>query len=300
MRTTPRHGTAILLVPWMLVAQPLPTSASSTSLAIPASDGTGSLTATVFDDGPEAKAPIVVLLPGGNGPQEIGFAWPHHAKYAQRLADAGFRAVVLDYHAPRRSLLASAQIDDISTALDTLANRYGSGRFSLIGFSMGGANALRVASTRRDVSGVVCYFSPVRIASLPSTIRQPLDHIRDLRCPVLAFQGGEDIVTDTSQYRLMLEGLRHEGVTHDSMFFPLARHGFTYAGAPTTERIRYDPAATEASIVRTISFLSRTSGMHGRPGPKRSPRRTRASVYTATGRCAVAVEGTGFTVLLAP
>lgn len=270
MRIPHRHGFLFALLLSALASHLH--AQTQVPLRIPLDSGTTALTATIHANGAETSNTLVVILPGGNGAPEIGFARPHHDRFAQRLADAGWRTVVLDYHAPGRSLLAAAQIDDISTALDTLANRYGS-RIFLIGFSMGGANALRLAGTRSDIAGVVCFFSPVRIPHLPANAKQPIDHVEGIRCPVLVFQGGEDIVTDTSQYMLLLDRLRRNGIPHDSLFFPTARHGFTYVGAPSNERIRCDTAATSASIARTITFLATPSASDRRPHREPSPHR---------------------------
>jgi dienelactone hydrolase len=163
-------------------------------------------------DGPFGAA---LLLPGGRGAAEVGKVWRHHHSFAEQLGQQGFAALVLDYQSAERSLQDPRTIADIGVAIDALKShaRIRRDRVFLIGFSMGGANALRVAGSRSDIAGLVTYFSPVSFngAAASGMSKQPIDYASRVSCPVLILQGDRDDITPVEQARTLSRVLTDHG-----------------------------------------------------------------------------------------
>ncbi len=94
--------------------------------------------------------PGVVIVPG------LGSRKDNHADMGRALSAAGMAALALDLrgHGDSGGALDGGCVDDVATALDTLAAR-GHTRLGLRGSSMGGMLALRAAAGDRRVRAVV-------------------------------------------------------------------------------------------------------------------------------------------------
>ena len=56
--------------------------------------------------------------------------------------------------------------------------------------------------------------------------RSPLNHAERMSCPVIFFQGLEDVVVPPEQTERMAEALRHKGIPVEVRQFPEEGHGF--------------------------------------------------------------------------
>lgn len=60
--------------------------------------------------------------------------------------------------------------------------------------------------------------------------RSPLLHVDKLHCPVIFFQGAEDLVVPLAQAELMYEALHKKGITTELIIYPEEQHGFRKSG----------------------------------------------------------------------
>lgn len=59
--------------------------------------------------------------------------------------------------------------------------------------------------------------------------RSPLAHINQLHCPVIFFQGAEDLVVPVGQAQEMYDALKAKGIETDLIIYPEEQHGFRKA-----------------------------------------------------------------------
>lgn len=213
-----------------------------------------------FHPDSQGSFPLVIVLPGGTTPSNIGMVYPHHKYFGERFSSRGMAVLALDYSSDRRTFFDTLQIDDILKALEYCKKKWplvDSNRIFLTGFSIGGANALRVAGSVNDISGVICYFSPCdwNVSGGGYGIKkQPLEYCKDITCPVLILQGDSDKVTSLAQSRLLHENLQSMGKTSELIIYEGAAHGFTYKGTPPGNCI-YNEAIAEDSYLKVESFI---------------------------------------------
>ncbi|OIP53704.1 MAG: hypothetical protein AUK31_01190 [Fibrobacteres bacterium CG2_30_45_31] len=205
--------------------------------------------------------PAVLILPGGNGAKLTGVVYPHHVDFGWKLVEQGFVAMVLNYRDTSRFFMDERWVTDIEAALDTLESQKSvdTSRIFLVGFSMGGTNALRVAARRHEVSGLVCYFSPVLFPPKPGIRRshsfsQPLDLVDSLRCPLLILQGDADPITEPHQSELFEVRTRERGIPVTRILFPGGKHGFTYRGV-SGGRVEFNQALTDSAFHEVLRFI---------------------------------------------
>jgi predicted alpha/beta-fold hydrolase len=96
----------------------------------------------------DTPAPLVILLHGWLGNADS----PYSRRAASALHRAGFRIARLllrdhgDTAALNPEMFHSARIDEVVDACNALSRRYGNGRTGVLGFSLGGNFAVRVAA----------------------------------------------------------------------------------------------------------------------------------------------------------
>ena len=56
--------------------------------------------------------------------------------------------------------------------------------------------------------------------------RSPIEHVENLHCPVIFFQGAEDLVVPAQQAELMYDALREKGIKSELIIYPEEQHGF--------------------------------------------------------------------------
>jgi carboxymethylenebutenolidase len=208
-------------------------------------------------DGPFAAA---LLLPGGRGAAEVGRGWRHHVAFAHDLVEHGLAAMLLDYHGGQRTLLDPRTVADLGVAVDALKTqaKIRGDRIFLLGFSMGGANALRVAGARRDIAGLITFFAPIDLShsGAPGT-RQPIHDASTVACPVLILQGDRDTITPVEQAQALARTLEEHGTPVRLLVFPGAGHGFTYLGAPAGPCCSYDADVAARALVAVVEFMQK-------------------------------------------
>jgi predicted alpha/beta-fold hydrolase len=127
--------------------------ASATPIDVPCSDGV-QLRAVVNAHCP--GAPLIVLIHGWLGDADS----PYLRRTAHALTRAGFNVarLLLRDHGDSAHLnvemFNAARIEEVVDAVSWLTDHYGPGRTGIIGFSLGGNFALRVASHHRTPGGL--------------------------------------------------------------------------------------------------------------------------------------------------
>ena len=189
--------------------------------------------------------PLVVVLHDKYG------RLPWLEPYAAALADrGGFRVLVPDFYggfattdgADASALMAGLGDDDARDILDAAiesALDEGSRRVGLVGFSMGGAIALRSAQ-RGDADAVVAYYATLDGAD-PGIVP----------CPVLLHLAEDDTYPPGGEPEVFVPRLRDNGTPVTSHRYTGTGHSF--ANATLTEKV--DGRAAALAFARTVVFM---------------------------------------------
>jgi len=188
----------------------------------------------IAGDGPSAEA-VVLLLHGGSADSfsPVRFSDPSVLRmipFGRSVIRAGQGRIVLAklrYSVRGWNGKRESPLQDARWALDQIAERFGELPVGLIGHSMGGRVALRVADhgagTTKVVSSVVAlapWLPPGE--SLPS-----MGHKR-----LLLAHGTADRITDPSQTFALAENLAADGVDVELVRFPGAGHSMLLPARP--------------------------------------------------------------------
>lgn len=212
---------------------------------------------------PKGKGPFpaVIALPGGPRVKKMGKVGPHDKYFGWQMAERGIASLILDYSNPDRTFLDPLRIQDIGAAVDFLKNQNSiqQQNIFLVGFSMGGANALRLAGSRDDIAGLVCYFTPndwrIRKKRTPRKIdKQPIDYCANISCPVLILHGDKDIVTEIRQGQHLYKTMKSLDKDVKIIIYKGAGHGFTYRGI-RSKRLAYNVEICIRSFNEVNKFI---------------------------------------------
>jgi carboxymethylenebutenolidase len=193
-------------------------------LVLTAEDGTMFAAHQATPATPNGSA--VVLLPDARG------AHPYYESLAQRLAEAGFATVVVDYYGRTAGLSARDDsfdfidhwrraestdvVKDVRAAIDWLAEHHPGPVFS-VGFCWGGGQSWRLSGAGVELAGSIGFYG------LPNLVDDVLD---DLSAPLLLVLAGDDAATTTEQFTEFTERLDAAGKPHEVAFYPGTPHSF--------------------------------------------------------------------------
>lgn len=202
--------------------------------------------APIFHPRTPGPSPAILLLPPAR--YEIS----DENAIARDLAAQGYVAQVVDYGdlQPARLFRDAVGMDNlkrlVSESLAALRSQSGvdPNRIGVIGYSFGGFFATWLAS-RPESAGVkagVIYYGIYKVPDL----------IKDLRTPVLVFQGETDAMREFVSNALEMKLIAIDHKKHfDLVFYPNARHGFD-----RRPRSRHGGAIAADSWARTIAFMN--------------------------------------------
>lgn len=172
----------------------------------------------VHPDGIDGAVPLAVLLNGASTSKEETLLW------SEGFLAAGVAVLALDWPGSGESALTlapTADCDDLFDGIVALAERdpdVDAGRIGLIGFSLGGAVAVRIAAADRRVAAVVAVTPPYdprpwlrhaqplllrHLTALAGGVHQSrrlaaefavAGAVARTRCPVLVIGAGRDLV----------------------------------------------------------------------------------------------------------
>jgi carboxymethylenebutenolidase len=207
--------------------------AAAELLEIESPDGTHFSAA--FAGTSEVRGPGVVIYPDVRG------LYPFYMRLAERFAEAGHHAVVIDYfgrtaglgprdddfdyveHVPQTR---SEQIQqDTMAALDEVSRRVGETRFVSVGFCFGGGESF-LATTNKNLGllGAVGFYAGLVRARWG--LVGPMDRAEDMRGPLLGLFGGADEGIPQDQIDEFSRRLADADVDHEFHVYPGAPHSF--------------------------------------------------------------------------
>jgi dienelactone hydrolase len=191
---------------------------------------------------PQGKGPVVIVVSGQAGADR-------YQPMAKQVAALGYDAVLVDgndmegsHGQALRAAVEAAQHDAHGLP----------GRVGVVGFSLGGGEALAYATRWPDLVAAVVAWYPAT-----SSIRNIQSFVRGLKVPALVFAGGMDrykncCLIETAEKlaaTASASGAPLQVVTYDS-----AQHDFVFPGR------QYDPAAASDSWQRAADQLRRYLG----------------------------------------
>lgn len=222
--------------------------------------GDGSMPALIAY--PERRpAPAVLVI------NDVFGRSPFYDHLARRLAQAGFIAITPEFffrqgalpEPTREAAMARAKqldfgklLDDLSTALDWLAERGDVSGIATIGFCLGGTQALLLAARRDDLAGTVSYYG---FPADQRTDRPPIDLAPRMRGPVLGHWGDQDSGVGMENVEKLRDALAAANVEHEFHLYPGLGHGFLKASLEDEKTPGYRQACE--SWTRTIEFYRR-------------------------------------------
>ncbi|HEX6714292.1 MAG TPA: dienelactone hydrolase family protein [Thermoleophilaceae bacterium] len=195
----------------------------------------GSRFSAAFAGTPEVRGPGVVIYPDVRG------LYPFYIQLAERFAEAGHHAVVVDFfgrtaglgprgedfdyaeHVPQTR---STQVQqDTMVAVDAVSERVGETRFVSVGFCFGGGESF-LATTNADLGleGAVGFYAGLVRARWG--LEGPMDRAGDMRGPLLGLFGGADQGIPQEQIDDFSGRLSEAGVEHEFHVYPGAPHSF--------------------------------------------------------------------------
>ncbi len=142
----------------------------------------------------------VVILPDVRG------LYPFYSELAERFAQAGYHAMVIDYfgrtaglgprdedfdYMPHVQQLKVDQVQaDAGTAAEALRERTGRPQLATVGFCLGGFQSFLAAADMPGLAAAIGFYGI--LSGSRFGVPGPLERAADVRCPVLGLFGGED------------------------------------------------------------------------------------------------------------
>jgi carboxymethylenebutenolidase len=166
---------------------------------------------------------------------------PFYTSIAERIAAAGFTALLPDYFfrsaplaertheaalARRAKLDEERSVHDLLRAVEWLRCAGYAATVGTLGFCMGGTLVLDLAALDSDLVTVAYYRFPVPQSTLVSPPPRPLDLVDRLRGPILAFWGDRDAAVGLENVHEFVRRMRETGRDFDHRLYPGVGHGF--------------------------------------------------------------------------
>lgn len=209
-------------------------------------------------ESPEARGGVVIL-------PDVRGLYPFYVELAERFAQAGYHAIVLDYfgrtaglgprdaefeYMPHVQQLKVPQVQaDVEATMAALRERTGVGAPGTVGFCLGGLQSFLAGADVDGLTAVVGFYGVLDGSRFG--IRGPIERAGDIRCPVLGLFGGEDQAIPVEQVKRFDEALEKAGVEHEVEIYPGAPHSFF------DRRYEQYAEASEDAWRRTLAFLDR-------------------------------------------
>jgi carboxymethylenebutenolidase len=215
---------------WRLA--PIAGGAGAELLELASSDGTRFSAALA--ESPESRGAGVVILPDVRG------LYPFYSELAERFAQAGHPAIVIDYfgrtaglgprdehfdYAPHVQQLEVPQVQaDASAAVEELRERTGVSSVATVGFCLGGFESFLAAADLPQLAAAVGFYGVLDGSRFG--VAGPLERTAEIRCPVLGLFGGADQAIPVEQVEQFDAKLTEAGVEHEIHVYPGAPHSF--------------------------------------------------------------------------
>jgi carboxymethylenebutenolidase len=213
-----------------LLRPPIAGGAGAELLELTSADGTR-FSAAIAESS-EGRGGIVIL-------PDVRGLYPFYTELAERFAQTGYHAIVLDYFGrtaglgPRdeefeymphvQQLKIAAVQDDLRASAAALADRTGASSPATVGFCLGGFQSFMAAADVTGLSAAVGFYG---ILSDRFGVPGPIDRAGDMRRPVLGLFGGADQAIPVEDVEQFDQGLTDAGVEHEIHVYPDAPHSF--------------------------------------------------------------------------
>lgn len=196
--------------------------------------------------------PAYRAMPASGGPsptilvvQEIFGVHEHIKDICRRLAKLGYFAVAPELYARQGdvskltdfkeiigkvvSKVPDAQVMDDLDATTAWAKKTGkadTSRLGVTGFCWGGRIVWLYSAHSKDVKAGVAWYG--RLVGQPDELhpKNPIDLVKDLRCPVLGLYGAADTGIPVESVEKMRHALKDAGKTAEITLYPDTPHGF--------------------------------------------------------------------------
>jgi len=212
-------------------------------------DDTGLVTATVDIPVKDRKIPAFLARPAAKGRHPVIFVnsevfgvheWVKDV--CRRLAKAGYVAIApdlfvrtgdpsktTDFKEVMRIVAAQPEEQVLSDTAGTLAWLKAQPftdmkRLGATGFCWGGGATWRDIETFPEFKAGVAWYGPLKKGPYPR--EAPLDHVKELKAPVLGLYGGQDKGIPQPDVEEMRQAIKAAGKTAEIIVYPDAQHGF--------------------------------------------------------------------------
>jgi carboxymethylenebutenolidase len=223
-------------LPSHLRLAPLAGGAAAEHLNLTSADGTAFSAAIAETPVAEARTGIVIL-------PDVRGLYPFYERLAERFAEAGHHAIVVDYFGRTAGLgprddefefwphtVATEEEtiqSDVKAAVEALGQRTGATIFITVGFCFGGSNSYLCATNGAlGLSGAVAFYGGLDTAARGMKIPSPVDKAAETKVPVLGLFGGGDEGIPQARIDELKQGLDQSGVQYEIHVYPGAPHSF--------------------------------------------------------------------------
>ncbi len=236
-----------------LLLTPIAGGAGAELLELESADGTHFSAALA--ESPDGRGGIVIL-------PDVRGLYPFYTELAERFAEAGYHAIVIDYfgrtaglgprgeefeYAPHVQKLHAPEVQaDMSAAAAALRDRTGVESPATVGFCLGGFLSFLAAADVPNLSGVIGLYG---VLGPRFGVPGPIERAGDMRCPVLGLFGGADQAIPVEQVEEFDRALDQAGVAHEIHVYPGAPHSFF------DRRFEDYAEASEDAWRRMLTFL---------------------------------------------
>jgi carboxymethylenebutenolidase len=230
----------------VVLLTPISTEAAFSNVSFPS--GSETVNARWSEPSDSESHPVVILIHEWWGLNQ----WVE--RKGENLVQNGFAVLAVDLYRGRatadkdeahelmRGLPEDRALRDLSAAVDFLKKQNKDRKIGVLGWCMGGGFAVKLATTRPDLSACVIYYG-----SLPTD----KDALIKIACPVIGFFGAEDRGIPIDSIRQFEEALQSAGKKVTIKIYEKAGHAFMNEDRPS-----YNKAASVDSWKRCITFLS--------------------------------------------
>jgi carboxymethylenebutenolidase len=237
-------------------------------------DEAGIVTATVDIPVKDRKIPAYLARPAAKGRHAVIFVntevfgvheWIKDV--CRRLAKAGYVAIApdlfvrtgdpsktTDMQAVMKIVAAQPEAQVLSDTAATLAWLKAQPfadmkRLGATGFCWGGGATWRDIETFPEFKAGVAWYGPLKKGPYPR--EAPLDHVADLKAPVLGLYGGQDRGIPQADVEAMRGAIKAAGRKAEIVVYPDAQHGFLADYRPS-----YNAAASEDAWKKMLAFFA--------------------------------------------
>jgi dienelactone hydrolase len=191
---------------------------------------------------PQGKGPVVVVISGQLGASQ-------YVAPAKQIASFGYDVILLD-----GNNMEGSHGGTLIAAVQTAQNAAHGlpGKVGVVGFSLGGGEALFYASRRPDLVSVIVAWYP-----LTSPIHNASSFVAGVKVPILMFAGVEDSYRDCcliGTARKIAAAASAAGAPLEVITYPNTGHDFIFGGR------NYNAAAASDSWQRAMAKLAQYLG----------------------------------------